>query len=180
MDTPLFESFDDAPAPPPRWRGVLSSLHPGRLLHTLKARLGAIAVLGLLVALAVTAWRVGAAADAALLTQARASEQRDAEHVATMIGRRVATMQRALRVIATEIDPQTLRSPERLGQLLTQRPLVRTLFSNVSVVDPDGRVLVVVDSDGARASSATIRDRRYFRETVDEHRPVISDRKSVV
>jgi diguanylate cyclase (GGDEF)-like protein/PAS domain S-box-containing protein len=180
METDLFGSAPATPATPARplhaalqWLG--QGLQPSRWLGTLKLRLALGALVALWVGMALTAWHMAGVAERETLLQADQREHADARRIADVVGHRVAEMQRALRVAATQLDPATFNDPQRLAAYFERQPVLRTMFSNLYATTPDGTVRLMVEQGGARVVPMSIADRDYFRRTVSEAAPMISE-----
>ncbi len=169
--------FADASPPPtvPAWRRVLRHLHPQHWLTTLQGRLVMGTLVALVVGMGLTAWQMGQFAQAQLLARAEERQLADARHMASIIDNRVSEMQSALRVVGAQLDQQTLNDPQRLASFFASRPLLRSLFASVFAADSDGRIRLLVDAAGSRATSTSVADRDYFKRSLATRQPVISD-----
>jgi diguanylate cyclase (GGDEF)-like protein/PAS domain S-box-containing protein len=121
-----------------------------------------------------TAWQMGQLAEAQLLVRAQERELADARHMAALIDHRVNELQHALRVVAEQLDPDTLHDPQRLATFMARRPVLRSLYASVFAAGSDGQVSLLVDADGAHTPAISIAEREYFRRSVKTREPVIS------
>ena len=171
MDTAPFDPVGDTPAQPPPRARLAWRLWP----ETLKGRVAAGALAALFAGMGMTAWHMGAVAERDLLARTQVREQQETSSTAALIGRRVAEMQRALRVVTGQIEPAMVGDPRRMAQFFEQQPVLREMFANVFAARPDGQVVVVVDSAGPRHPNLSVADRGYFRRTVAEGRALVSE-----
>ena len=167
--------FTESPPARSRWRERLGALDPRRWLGTLKLRLAAGVLAALLAGIAWTAWQMQQTAERGLLQQAAMREQREAQRMAAVVGRRLADLQRALALAAAQMDPAWAGDPARLEAFLLGQPLLLTTFHYVNVAGIDGRILTSVDERGASRPSVSIADRPHFRRALAERREQISD-----
>ncbi|WP_298829130.1 cache domain-containing protein [uncultured Piscinibacter sp.] len=63
----------------------------------------------------------------------------------------------------------------RLKFFLDSKPLLRGMFSNIFVAAADGRMRAYADEGGVRLPAVDLSDRAYFRRTVGDGRPMISE-----
>lgn len=174
MEARLFDDESRSASPAPR-ETARSALRRALRMDTLKGQLAAGGLMALVLGIGITMATLNSVAERELLLVAQHREQAEAARIAAVIGRRVADMQRALRVGAEEIDTEMLRQPQRLRTHLDGKPLLRSLFAGIAVTAADGRMLLYYDGGGARFPDLHIADRPYFRRTVDDRVPVISD-----
>jgi diguanylate cyclase (GGDEF)-like protein/PAS domain S-box-containing protein len=99
----------------------------------------------------------------------------EAVRAAGGLSRRVVELQRALQVVAAQLDQATLVDDSRLGAFLHAQPVLFELFSTLSVASFDGQVRIFVDETGTLHPQLNVADRDYFRRTVAERRPIVSD-----
>jgi diguanylate cyclase (GGDEF)-like protein/PAS domain S-box-containing protein len=178
MDADLFFDLDaPLPAPQRRWRillrGITARLKWPTWLATLKARLALGGFLALLLGVSATAWQLSARAEHDLLRQAHEREQREVHRTATSVNRHLQELQRLLGTLASQVDASLLDEPLLAAQLL-DRSTLAVHFSNVYVARPDGRMVALLDSAGARYPGTSLADRDYFQRMLATLKPVIS------
>ncbi len=103
-------------------------------------------------------------------------ERGNAERMASLLSSRIVGLQTALRTLAD--DPQLKAAaddPAALRARLAATHTLRTLFASLFVAQPDGRVVALVDGDGARDPGISIADRAYFQKTARLLQPVVSE-----
>jgi diguanylate cyclase len=144
-------------------------------LGSLKLRVfaGSIAALALGIGL-VTAMLVQQANRDTLASQMQ-REMGAAVHTADVLAQRAVALQRALQVVAEQLNADTLADDARLAGFVEGKPVLRGLFSNVFAAAPDGRMRVYADNTGIRQVGISIADRAYFKRTLAEVRPIISE-----
>ena len=108
------------------------------------------------------------------------ARQRDAQlaevvGVAHELSARVVERQRALSLSAVQLDAAMLRDEASLRRFFEHKPLLRHQFANVFVATATGRMLLYADTAGVRRPGIELGDRDYFRRTVTERRPIVSE-----
>ena len=91
------------------------------------------------------------------------------------LSRSVVDMQRALALVAQQLDTQTLGNEPALMRFLVGKPVLRSLFSNVFVAGLDGQIMLVADDKGLRKPDYSVAHRDYFKRTLTEGRALISE-----
>ena len=91
------------------------------------------------------------------------------------LSRSVVEMQRALSLVAQQLDTVTLGNEPALIRFLAGQPVLRSLFSNVFVAALDGKLILVADDKGLRKPDYSVADRDYFKRTLAEGRAMISE-----
>jgi diguanylate cyclase (GGDEF)-like protein/PAS domain S-box-containing protein len=93
--------------------------------------------------------------------------------VADEIDGKLTTLQQALIVAGRALSPSVATDQKKLETFLENQPALQELFNGLSVLNRDGRVLVDLPEIGIRGRSAG--EREYFRRTVKNRIPVISE-----
>ncbi|MBK9359784.1 MAG: diguanylate cyclase [Rubrivivax sp.] len=171
--------IDQPPPAATRWRervraGLAACWRLIRL-HTLKSRLAAGGLLAMLVGMGSAVWYAGEIARQGLLEVTTGHEQVEAARTAAIIGRRVAELQRALRVTAAAMDPSMLPSAASVAEYLQSQAATRAMFGTLAVVDAGGRLLVSLGAAGAQTPGISVGDRVHIRRTLQERRAVVSE-----
>lgn len=109
------------------------------------------------------------------LTAQRQRELGESVRMASVLSRRVVELQRALQVVAAQLDEATLADDAALERFIKSKPVLRGLFANVYVATPDGQMRLFADETGMRRPNLNISDRDYFRRTLAEGRPIVSE-----
>lgn len=147
----------------------------GRALGSLKLRLAIAGVLLIGISVALTVFfvlrEVGQRTERALLD----AETGHVEKLAGILSSRVVHLQLALRAAAQRLPAGAIDEPQAMVDYLRGEPVLATLFSSVFVVTAGGRMVALADSAGARAQGLSVADRAYFKRTLEEKRPIISD-----
>ena len=99
----------------------------------------------------------------------------DAERLAGVLSSRLVTLQLGMRSAAAAIPLDALDDPQAVIDFLQNRRVLRTQFDSIFVAAPDGRLLAIADSKGIRDPGITVADRAYFRKTLEEARPMVSE-----
>ena len=94
---------------------------------------------------------------------------------AAVLARRVVDLQRALQSVAAQLDAPTLADNDALIRFVEAKPVLRGLFASVLVAGPDGVMRVFADANGVRSMNVILSDRDYFRRTMAEDRPIVSE-----
>ena len=103
------------------------------------------------------------------------SEVSDAQRLANVLSARLVSLQTSLRRSVTRLPVDNLEDPKSLLAFLDERAVLRSMFDSSSVCAGDGRVLALADENGARLSNVSLADRSYFRRTIEERRPIVSE-----
>ena len=109
------------------------------------------------------------------LTAQRQRELGESVRMASVLSRRVVELQRALQVVAAQLDEATLADDAALERFIKSKPVLRSLFANIYVATPNGQMRVYADGSGMRRPNVNIADRDYFRRTLAEGRPIVSE-----
>ena len=109
------------------------------------------------------------------LTAQRQRELGESVRMASVLSRRVVELQRALQVVAAQLDDSTLADDAALERFIKSKPVLRSMFANVFVATPNGQMQLFADEAGLRRPNLNIADRDYFRRTLAEGRPVVSE-----
>lgn len=94
--------------------------------------------------------------------------------MAKLVSARLVSLQLSLRSAATAFDTQQPLKVEPALAFLRNRPVLMSLFDTVFVSRPDGHVVAFRDGQGTREPTLFIGDREYFRQTIAQQRPIIS------
>lgn len=98
-----------------------------------------------------------------------------AVRAAGVLSRRVIALQRALHVVAAQLDKATLADNAKLASFTQSKPVLRELFSSLSAASADGQMRVFADETGMHRPQLNISDRDYFQRTRSEHRAIVSE-----
>lgn len=102
-------------------------------------------------------------------------EAGNAERMASLVSHRVVALQAALRAAAEAMPKASLDDADAQRAALLALPVLRTMFYSVFVARPDGRLVAHGDANGVRETQTDIGDRHYFRKTLSERQPWISE-----
>jgi hypothetical protein len=97
-------------------------------------------------------------------------ELQEAVRTASVLSSRGLELQRA-----EQLDEGTLRDAAALDRFFHDRVVLRHMFSHVIAATSDGEVRAYADRNGVRPMPINVADRAYFRQTLAEERPVISE-----
>jgi diguanylate cyclase (GGDEF)-like protein/PAS domain S-box-containing protein len=149
-----------------RWREALGLL---------KLRMTMAGVAALLLGIGVITLVLVQHAERDMLTDQRERELQEAIRTASVLSSRVLELQRGLRVSAEQLDEATLHDAAALERFFHDRVVLRHMFSHVIAATSDGQVRAYADRNGVRPMPINVADRAYFRQTMAEGRPVISE-----
>lgn len=175
LDTPSIDRLPAEATLRERIRGGLASLRRLIHLHTLKSRLAAGGLLAMLIGMGSAVWYAGEIARQGVLVVTTSHEQVEAARTAAIIGRRVAELQRALRVTAAAMDASMLGSSEAMTQFLQSQAATRAMFGTLGVIDADARLIVSLGATGAQTPGISLSDRVHIQRTLQERRAVVSE-----
>ncbi len=153
-----------------RWRRRI-----GFALGSIKLRVMLSAVAAMALGVLLTALTLVRQAERDTLANQRDRELAEVVNTASQLSQRVVERQRALRASAGQFDAAMLVDNARMQNLLDNKPLLRGLFTEVFITSADGRMRAYADSQGVRMPTLDVSDRDYFRRTVQERRPLISE-----
>ncbi|MBT9494798.1 MAG: diguanylate cyclase [Paucibacter sp.] len=144
-------------------------------LDSLKVRITAGFIASLVLALGLTTLVLVQNAERDTLREETRRELVTSVRTARVLSLSLVDMQRALAMVAAQLDVATLGNEAALFRFIEGKPVLLNLFSNVFVAAPDGDVVLVADEGGARNPDYSVADRDYFRRTMAEGRPIISE-----
>lgn len=174
VDQELWDAAPAASCARARWASnVLPSLRAS--LATLKVRLTLAFIAALACGIGVVSALSAAKTERDLRSQAESREMAEAAHVASDLSSRVVAIQNTLRLTAEAIDPVLESMDDGLEQFINGQPAVRSIFANLFVADPSGRMRLLVDDVGVHRPSVSLADREYFRRLIAERRPIVSN-----
>ena len=165
----------ELPPPPPSAAPATPSAAPRRpRWGSLKLRLAGLGALLIGVSVALT---VALTLDSVAHNDERVAQDLSlvqTRKMARLISGRLVGMQLSLRSAAQGFDLTTPVDAERALELMVNRPVLATQFATVFFSRPDGEVLAFVEGTAVRNLNLNIGDRSYFRDTVQQGRPIIS------
>ena len=110
-----------------------------------------------------------------MLTVEREREIGEAVRTATVLSHRVIEVQRTLQALAMQAEGGSLDDPSTLERFVQSTPLLKDIFALLFMASRDGRVRVYVDDKGVQHPGIDISDRAYFRHTMIDGKPQISE-----
>lgn len=149
-----------------RWRNITQSL---------RARVAVVTVAFLVTLTALTALLLVHQSEVQVRAAVRLHELDEAVQIATLVSNDLIKRQRMLTFASENLQSQQLVEQAEASRFLEMQTALLASFTSVSVSRPDGTVLALRDSSGLRKVSLQLADRPYFRTTVAEMRPVVSD-----
>jgi diguanylate cyclase (GGDEF)-like protein/PAS domain S-box-containing protein len=170
MTRKTYNVIEDSPARP---RRGMKRLFGGFAALKVRITVGAFAALALGIGLT-TALLVQQAERETLSAQ-RHRELAEAVRTANTLSQRLIDRQRALKATIAQLDEATLADDDRLAAFMESAPVLRGMFANVFAASPDGTIRVVADGKGLHRPVLNVAARDYFRLTLAEHRPIISE-----
>ena len=109
------------------------------------------------------------------LRDQRDREVQETARTAAVLFHRVVELQNMLRIAGEQLTPDTLQDPSALARFMHDRVVLRAQFSHVAVMTPDGHVRVYAERAGVRPLEMDLGRQSYFRQTVAEGRPIVSE-----
>ncbi len=146
-----------------------------RALASLKLRIALASVLALMAGIGLATLLMMRQAERDTLMAQSELELAETTRLASLLSHRVVDLQSALQATAPSLSKQVLADPWQLAEALQGMPVLRSLFSNVFVAADDGQILLFADNAGLRWPQVNLSDRGYFRRTIVEGRPVVSE-----
>ncbi|MGJ7582176.1 diguanylate cyclase [Variovorax sp. RHLX14] len=110
-----------------------------------------------------------------MLAVEREREIGEAVRTATVLSHRVIEVQRTLQALAMQAEGGSLEDPATLERFIQSTPLLKDIFALLFMTSKEGRVRVYVDDKGVQHPNIDISDRPYFRKTLSDGKPQISD-----
>lgn len=110
-----------------------------------------------------------------MLAVEREREIGEAVRTATVLSHRVIEVQRTLQALAMQAEGGSLDDPVTLERFVQSTPLLKDIFALLFMASKDGRVRVYVDDKGVQHPGIDISDRAYFRNTMVDGKPQISE-----
>lgn len=104
------------------------------------------------------------------------AELANSERFADVLSSRLVALQTSMRSAVAKLPLDDLDNTDALISFLDQNVVLRTMFDDVFIAAADGRLLVGANEKGIRPSTIlSTADRPYFRKTLEDGRPVISE-----
>jgi diguanylate cyclase (GGDEF)-like protein/PAS domain S-box-containing protein len=166
--------FDAASAPRHAWLQSLKR-RLRQVGSTLKLRLALGTLVLLWTGMALTAAHLSQVAAEQTLRDAAQREQDQARHAAAALGRRLAALQQAIALAATELQAGERQDDAEVAAFLERQHLLRAQLASLFAVRPDGSFVSFVDAAGARLPAQPIADRPYFQRLQSSGRAVVSE-----
>lgn len=141
---------------------------------SLKARMSVVVFLLVLGAVALLALATLAVAERDMRGVTGQQQYASLASAAVFIDEELAAKRNVLRVMADSIAARDVGDPAGLQRFLSAQTVLGKEFFTAGLVDLDGRVLASLGPVKPRAD-ATVRDRSYFRQTLERKRSVISE-----
>ena len=94
--------------------------------------------------------------------------------MARLMSARLVSLQLSLRAATQTLDLSRPLDRDTAEAFLKNRPVLMSLLDTMTVVRPDGEVLAFRDGKGPRVPGLNVSDREYFRDTIAQQRPIIS------
>ncbi len=166
------DRFNVLPSSP---AGTNWSLRLKSALNSLKVRITLVSVAALATGIVATTGLLIHRAEQDTLIAQQVRELRATARAANTLSRRMANVQAALAVTGARLDASTLGDKTRLLEFIRNQPVLMRLFTNVYVAAPDGQLLAMGDARGVRRPEWNVSDQGYFRRTIDDQQPVVSE-----
>ncbi|TXC66556.1 hypothetical protein FSC37_14090 [Piscinibacter aquaticus] len=145
------------------------------IFGSIKLRLTLAAIAAMAIGVVLTTLLLVQRAERDMVERQRDQQLADVVNLARDLSIRVVERQEALRLSAPQLDAALLRDEARLRLFLDNKPLLRGQFANIFIAQPDGSVRVYADAAGVRRPDISLADRDYFRRTLAEQRPIVSE-----
>ena len=142
---------------------------------SLRLRLTLSGVAALALGIGLIAFLLVGRAERDMLAVEREREIGEAVRTATVLSHRVIEVQRTLQALAMQAEGGSLDDPVTLERFVQSTPLLKDIFALLFMAAKDGRVRVYVDDKGVQHPGIDISDRSYFRSTLKDGKPQISD-----
>lgn len=155
------------------WGGLGRRLRDGLASLKLRLTLGSIAALTL--GISVITVLLVQRAEHDMLAGQHERELAETVRTASVLSARVVALQNALRVTSEQLDERRLHDPAALERFFNDRAVLRNMFRNMLAATPDGHVRIYADRDGMLPATFHLSDRDYFRQTLAEDRPIVSE-----
>jgi hypothetical protein len=142
---------------------------------SLRLRMTLSGVAALALGIGLIAFLLVGRAERDMLAVEREREIGEAVRTATVLSHRVIEVQRTLQALAMQAEGGSLDDPVTLERFVQSTPLLKDIFALLFMAAKDGRVRVYVDDKGVQHPGIDISDRSYFRNTLKDGKPQISD-----
>lgn len=142
---------------------------------SIKLRLTLAAIAAMAVGVVLTSLLLVNRAERDLVERQRDQQLVEVVNLARDLSTRVVQRQEALRLSAPQLDAALLRDQAGLRRFIDNKPLLRAQFANIFIAGHDGSLLAYGDAAGVRRPETNLADRDYFRRTLAERRPIVSE-----
>ena len=146
-----------------------------RMLGSLKFRLALAAVLALALGISISTSVLVQRAQSDTLAEHSSRAVGDTARIARMLSRQVVAQQKALAVLAVQLQPALVADTGTLKRKLQDMPVLLTQFDSITLFDARGRGLLTFDDKGVRPTAVDISDWPYFQRALREQRAMISE-----
>jgi diguanylate cyclase (GGDEF)-like protein len=109
------------------------------------------------------------------LSAHRDRELSEAVKTAQVVSRRLTELQRSLGTVTPLLDRATVDSDDALIRFITRQSVLQGMFANLFVARADGTLRLYTDDSGVKRPALNFSDREYFRRTVRDATPVLSE-----
>lgn len=142
---------------------------------SIKLRLTLAAIAAMAVGVVLTSLLLVNRAERDLVERQRDEQLVEVVNLARDLSTRVVQRQEALRLSAPQLDAVLLRDEAGLRRFIDNKPLLRAQFANIFIAGHDGIIVAYADAAGVRRPEINLADRDYFRRTLAERRPIVSE-----
>ena len=146
-----------------------------RMLGSLKFRLALAALLALAMGISISTSVLVQRAQSDTLAEHSSRAVGDTARIARMLSRQVVAQQKALAVLAVQLQPALVADTGTLKRKLQDMPVLLTQFDSITLFDARGRGLLTFDDKGVRPTAVDISDWPYFQRALREQRAMISE-----
>jgi diguanylate cyclase (GGDEF)-like protein/PAS domain S-box-containing protein len=109
------------------------------------------------------------------LRDQRERELQETARIAAVLSNRVVELQNMLRIAAGQLDDATLQDSTALLHFMQGKAALRSQFSHMAAITPDGQVRMYAEREDVRPLSLDLGQQPYFRQTLAEGRPIVSE-----
>lgn len=145
------------------------------LTESLRARVAVVTVAFLVALTGLTALLLVYQSEVQVHAAVRLHDLDEAVQIASLLSHDLIKRQRMLALAAENLRPGQVVEQAEAMRFLEEQSALLASFTSVSISRPDGTMLALRDLAGIRRMTLQLADRPYFRTTVTDMRPVVSD-----
>ena len=146
-----------------------------RLLHSLKFRIMALAVMAVMLAAGGTAALMLHVTASEVQSLLLANDRQDRERMASLLSSKLETLKQGMTALAPFARQPLAAGRQGASTFLLEQPTLGAMFDNVFLANPTGLIEASVENGKPLLAVLNIADRAYFRRVMHSDQPEVSE-----